>query len=67
MALWRVFILLRASMLLLIRLVLQYLPSVLIHSLCILYGYDYLGKSIENSWTSPPMGVAKGWLGALSV
>jgi hypothetical protein len=33
----------------------------------ILYGCDYLGKSIENSWTSPPMGVGKGRLGALSV
>jgi hypothetical protein len=39
----------------------------LIHSLRILYGCDYLGKSIENSWTSPPMGVGKGRLGALSV
>jgi hypothetical protein len=37
------------------------------YSLRILYGCDYLGKSIENSWTSPPMGVGKGRLGALSV
>ena len=31
----------------------RYLPSVLIHSLRILYGCDCLGKSIENSWTPP--------------
>jgi hypothetical protein len=31
----------------------QYLSFVLIHSLRILYGCDCLGKSIENSWTSP--------------
>jgi hypothetical protein len=45
----------------------RYPPSVLIHSLHILYGCDCLGKSIENSWASPLMGVGKGCLGMLSV
>jgi hypothetical protein len=43
------------------------LPSVSIHSLRILYGYDLFKKSIENSWSSPPMGVAKGRLGTQSI
>ena len=36
----------------------QYIPSVLIHSLHILYGCDCLGKYIENSWTSRPQWVS---------